>query len=203
MRHFTSQGLNAFYPFWLFFFLFTLLLLTWQNLTLAKASREADIFYRPLPEQIALAVHWEVRFRADQDLEQALHSGVPLDFVLEIEGLERGLFGGKIFRPVLQRRYRLLYHNLAQQYVVIDLSADRLENFRRLDTALAYFNEEKILPLPIDKLVLHDAKSRPRYRGRLRFRFDNNSLPLLLRGANVFSQRWTLQSPWRAWSWPE
>ncbi len=203
MRHFTSQGLKAFYPFWLLLFLFSLLLLTWQNLTLAKASREAEIFYRPLPEQIALAVRWDVRLNADQDLEQALHSGVPLDFIVEIEGMERGFFGGKTFLPVLKRRYRLLYHNLAQQYVVIDLGEDRLENFRRLDTALAYFNEEKILRLPIDKLVLHDAKSQPRYRGRLRFRFDNSSLPLLLRGANVFSQRWTLQSPWRAWSWPE
>lgn len=201
MRHFTSQGPKIFYPFSFFLLLFSLLL-TWQNFGLAKADDEAEIFYRPLPEQIALAVHWEVRLSADQDLEQALHSGVPLDFVVEIEGMERGFFGGKTFRPVAKYRYRLLYHNLAQQYVVIDLRADRLENFRRLDTALAYFNEEKILPLPIDKLVLHDAKNQPRYRGRLRFRLDNSNLPLLLRGANIFSQRLTLQSPWRTWSWP-
>jgi hypothetical protein len=205
MRHFISLRRSAllFYNLSVFLFLLLSLLLIWHNVTLAKPSAQPQIFYQPLPEAPALRVWWKIQLNAHKELEQALHSGVPLDFVLEIEGMERGFFGGKVFKSTLKRSYRLLYHNLAQQYVVIDLAVDRLENFRRLDTALAYLGEEKVFFLPANKLMLHDTKTMPRYRGRLRLRLDNSNLPLLLRGANVFSDDWTLQSPWLAWSWPK
>lgn len=128
-------------------------------------------------------------------LVDALERGVHLHFVLELEiNRPRGWwwFDEGIAQP--ERKMRLYYHLLLRRFVVetgyttrtVASLAEALEQLGRVD----------------DWQILErgELKTGRRYNARLRLRLDTAMLPKALSIGAVTGDKWTLVSPWYAWS---
>ena len=126
---------------------------------------------------------------------QALNNGVPLTIVHDIEVIPDNRWLWK--RPVaaLQQRFRLEYHALARQYLVINLNTGELKSFPTRDTALDFMGTIRDFPL-LDASLLSPGKP---YLGAIRARLDRKSLPAPLQIDAYTSADWKLGSGWTEW----
>ncbi len=140
-----------------------------------------------------LDIHLDVSL--GRRLLNALQSGVPLVFKLEIEIYKQHRWLPNETVASLAQRYKLTYRSLAQRYVVKNLNTDSQETFVSLNDALAYLNLIENLPV-IDEALVNPK----RVRGKIRLRLDSSYLPLPLRVRSLTSKVWGASSRWVGWS---
>jgi hypothetical protein len=126
---------------------------------------------------------------------EALNSGVPLTIIMEMEVVRRHEWMWDESVADLQQRFRLEYHALAEQYVVVNLNNGAFTSFPTLSAATGYLGGVRDFPLLDGSLVA----SGDQYYGRMRVSLDLEALPAPLRLVAYLTKRWRLASEWYQW----
>lgn len=155
---------------------------------LANASvREAGDVYR---------LDMVARLRLTPPVREALDNGVDLIIAWEIEIDRHNDWWLDSSMAHVVQRYRLSFHELSLQYVVVNLNTGQQRSYINLQTALDRIGTLIGFPL-IDRVMLDDEAH---YNGRVRVRLLHEELPLPLRAIALFSGAWDLGSGWYQWS---
>ncbi len=133
------------------------------------------------------------------DLSQAaldaLDSGVPLTFELEVEiYTPRKWLWDKVLSRHLHR-YQVVYHALTQQYIVTNISSGIQNSYSRRNTALLSMGRVNDLLL-VENEVLAETDAA---MVRLRVSLDINALPAPMRPWAYINSDWLLASEWFKW----
>ena len=142
-------------------------------------------------EDYVLNAEFELTLNAT--LEEALHRGVPLYFILEFEVSRPRWywFDDKVHTSSVQ--YRITWNALTRQYRVSSgLFGQTLYTLEELERFLSRVNSRPVAKR--DQL----AKGS-RYDAALRLRLDVNQLPKPFQVDALASREWTLQSDWYRW----
>ncbi len=127
-------------------------------------------------------------------LEDALHKGIPLYFLLEFELVRSRWYWFNDKAVVLQRQFRLSYNALTRQYRV-GVGAF-YQNFPTLKEALQFMSKvrrrEDLEPGTLTKGAVYSAA--------LRLRLDTSQLPRPFNLNTLGSREWNLGSDWYRWT---
>ncbi len=138
----------------------------------------------------------QLELRLSDAVLDALHNGVPLTFVWELELIERRdwLWDAEIWSIGGSRQLR--HRSLSRRYTVTTGGPDPATSFPDVDRVLAALSQlDVVVPLTRDQM---DAVARPYFR--LRTRLDIASLPPPLRLPSYISADWRLDSGWHAFA---
>jgi len=137
----------------------------------------------------------DIDFQLSTAAREALESGVPLTFELDIELVRpRPLwFDEKI--ATLTQRYRVRYHALSRRYVLTNLNTGEHRSFTSRASALTELGTVRALPI-IDRSLLNQDQQ---YELWLRAGLDVDNLPPPLKTAAYLSPQWRLLSEWHRW----
>ncbi|MGD9603597.1 MAG: DUF4390 domain-containing protein [Gammaproteobacteria bacterium] len=137
----------------------------------------------------------DVRIELGDDAEDAVESGVPLqfDFDFEVRRPRRLLWDSKILTQ--RRTARLERHALANKYVVTDLVTHQRVAHGSMAEALEALGRLSAITLGrVEALV-----QEPGLRGRLRAQLDIEALPAPMRPVAYVSPAWHMKSKWYEW----
>lgn len=136
-----------------------------------------------------------IDYSLNEEVLQALDSGVPITFVLEIEVLRprEWMWDETVYSQ--QQRYRLEYHALTKQYLVTNLDSNIQYSYPTKQTALYATGIINDLPM-VELSHLEPGES---YTARLRARLALDTLPSPLRFWAYLSSEWRQTSRWHTW----
>lgn len=135
-----------------------------------------------------------IDFHLSTPARQALESGVPLTFELQIL-LERPRWWLDEDVASLTQRYRLRYHALSERYVLTNVNSGETRSFLGAQSSLTALGRIESLPL-IDRRLLIPGAS---YEVWLRAELDIDELPAPLKTVAYMSPDWRLLSTWKVW----
>ncbi|QKQ25259.1 DUF4390 domain-containing protein [Candidatus Reidiella endopervernicosa] len=133
-----------------------------------------------------------IEYRLSNSALDALQSGVPLVFELQIELLHKRQFLWTETVASLLQRYELRYHAFTERYILINLNSGVQESVSGLETALYRLGIVEGVPV-IDSNLLD---SNDKYTVRLRASLDLNALPIPLRTLAFVKPSWYLGGDW-------
>ncbi len=136
-----------------------------------------------------------VNYRLSRPMVDALHEGVPLTILVNIEILRQRDYWLDAVVARLEQRSRLEFHALTQQYLLTNLNSGSQFRFPSLDAAVSVLGTIVRLPL-LDRNLLD---SHEQYYGRMEIRLDEEALPVPLRLLSYISADWHLKSEWYVW----
>lgn len=137
----------------------------------------------------------QLEYRLSRAALDALDSGVPLVFELEVEIFTpRDWLWDKTLASY-RFRYRLLYHALTQQYIVTNINSGIQNSYSRRNTALLSMGRIHNLPL----VEMQQLPVADKYLGRVRVSLDIGSLPAPMRPWAYINTDWLLASEWFTW----
>lgn len=174
------------------------LMATALTLWLSGPARASEIVINEVQTKLADKVYYldaHIDYSLTEPMYEALHKGVPLTFVLDIEIARVRHYWLNDTVAELQQRYQLEYQVLTQQYLVRNLNSGLQFNLPSLDVALSVLGTVVDLPV-LDSQLLDAGES---YTGFLRAQLDIEELPLPLRVMSYFSSEWRLRSEWKTW----
>ncbi len=128
-------------------------------------------------------------------LEEALHNGVALPLLIEIEVQQQRNYRWSKTIAHVEQRYTLSFNALTKQYLLHNRNTDaqlRLPSFSAVKAVLGSLSKFPLL----DRRLLKDGKE---YVARLRITIDSEQLPVPLRLMSYVSAEWDLQSEWYQW----
>ena len=171
--------------------LLLLLALGWTPLSRAE---EGVLVEDPRIEEVddVVMLSARIRYQLSDEVLEALNSGVPLFFVVDIEVVKVRRWWPDATVAALQQRYLLLYHALSEKYVVHNLNSGVQGNYGSLTTALWSMGRVERLPV-IDRGLLSPGSN---YLVRLRAALDLDALPAPIQPLAHLSADWRLESPW-------
>lgn len=138
----------------------------------------------------------QIEYPLNDDVRNAVKSGVPLIVSQEIEILRlRHWLWPQVIKHI-SLRYQLRYHALSEQFVLIYLHKNRRHTFPTLAAAIKRLGTIRNYPL----IAQEELDPKQDYRVRLRTRLSIEDLPVPLRPLAYFSPQWHLDSPWFSWS---
>ncbi len=126
---------------------------------------------------------------------EALHKGVVLTIVINIELTRRRKYWLNEDVAILEQRYQLRYYALTDHYVLTNLNSGVQNSFSSLQTVLGELESINNLPI-LDRKLLSASE---RYLTRMRVRLDLEALPAPLRVLVYFRSSWHLESEWYEW----
>ena len=94
------------------------------------------------------------------------------------------------------QRYRLEYHALSGQYLLVNLNSSTRQSYPTLGMATDRIARIRDFPL-LDRSLL---QTKQLYYGELRIKLDIESLPAPLRPLAYISSDWWLSSEWYRWA---
>ncbi|NOY73249.1 MAG: DUF4390 domain-containing protein [Gammaproteobacteria bacterium] len=127
---------------------------------------------------------------------EALHKGVALTLVLDVEVTRSRRYWPDKQVASLAQRYVLRYHALSDQYLIENLNSGVKESFSSLQVALDLIGDIHDLPI-LDRRSIQPTE---RYYARARIRLDLDALPVPLRMFAYFISEWQLSSDWYIWT---
>lgn len=137
----------------------------------------------------------DMQLNFSEDSLDALHSGVPLIILFNIEVFkDRNWWWDKNIAE-LEQGYLLLYHALSEKFIIHNLNSGSQKNYRSLTTALYALSHLRDLPILDANLLEKDND----YYARIRVYLDIESLPAPMRPIAYISSQWQLQSDWYTW----
>jgi hypothetical protein len=136
-----------------------------------------------------------VDYRLSSDARQALLSGVPLTFRLEVELLNKRRFWWDNAEYALTQRWQLEYHALSERYIVQNLNSGDRASFSSLFAALNYLGTVRHFPV-IDAALVDSHRD---YDLRVRAVLDVEQFPGPLRLLAFWRRDWSLGSDWYRW----
>ena len=136
--------------------------------------------------------------RLPDDVLEALNSGVPLVFQVDLHLAEKRAWLWNRMLTDHSRAYRLRFHTLSRSYLLTRLDTGNRTMHHTLGGALARMSHHQDLALaPLAALDPDRA-----YEVRLRIRLDESGLPAPLQTPARFSDAWNLDSGPHRWTWP-
>lgn len=126
---------------------------------------------------------------------EALQNGVPLIIEVEMQVRRRRSWVWDEVVYSLSQRFKLEYHALSRQYLVMNLNSRERRGFASRAAALQFMGQIDGFPM-LDKGLLSKDQ---RYEGALRAWLDIESLPTPLRVFAYLSDDWRLTSDWYTW----
>ena len=178
-----------------------LLLLSTASLTfsgLAFASNSIQIKTAELnahEEFYSLAA--DVEMRLDNDIEEAVNKGVPLNFVVEFQIVSPRQYWFDDEVVTATQNITLSYHALTRQYLVN--RGKHQQSFESLGEALrdlASLNDWKV----VDKALLVKGEV---YNAALLIRLDQSKLPKAIQVDAIGSEKWNVSSEKFVWALKE
>ena len=142
-----------------------------------------------------IKVSCRVNYSVDDKVKTALSNGIEVTFALELElRMERKVWPDTTVVEQVHE-FRLKYHALSKQYVLVDVEHDTERSFPDLFSAFYYIGRLRNVALgSIDLLELDQQ-----YYVRARARLQSEKLPLPLRIKSYFSKDWRPSSGWTSW----
>jgi len=134
-------------------------------------------------------------------VREALSNGVPITFYQQFKLISSIPLLGKYWQWeeslwTTEIRYKLRYHALTEQYILVALDTRHHRSFSSLDAALNALGLIENLSLPPEHL------NKPEnLRLELRSGLDLNALPTPMRPGALISRKWQLTSPWAIAQW--
>lgn len=140
-------------------------------------------------------VDCRIKFAVDDKIKTAIGNGIEVSFILDLElRMEREIWLDATVAE-LRREFRIKYHALSKQYVMVDEDSGQERSFPDLYSAFFFIGNIRKNPLAtIDVLELEQQ-----YYIRARARLQTEKLPLPLRIKSYFSPDWRPSSGWTAW----
>ena len=126
---------------------------------------------------------------------EALHEGIPLTFVLDVEITVERRFLPDATVAELAQRWTLAYDALSQRYVINNLNSRAQSTHGTLEEALDELSQVRGLPL-VDAALLQDGK---RHEISLRASLEIGGLPDAIK-VLIFWRDWTLTTDRYTWS---
>jgi hypothetical protein len=136
-----------------------------------------------------------IDFQLSAAARDALESGVPLTFQLNIEVIRPRTFWLDENVASLVQRYRVRYHALSQRYVLTNLNTGDSSSFGTRSGVMRALGEIRSLPVIDRRLLLRGRE----YQLWLRAGLDVDELPAPLKTAAYLSPQWRLLSEWHKW----
>lgn len=178
-------------------------LILWLALLLAPAAFAEEL--RPYAfevkggevslQQGVYTLDARIDFRISPAARDALQSGVPLTFSLDIEVERKRAWWLNSEVASLTQRYRVRYHALSDRYVLTNLNSGESRNFASESSLFAALGLVENLPV-IDQRLLQEGAE---YEVWLRARLDIDELPAPLKTVAYMSPQWRLESEWYQW----
>ena len=138
----------------------------------------------------------EIGYSLSDAAREALESGVPLVFELQIAVERPREWWLDATVASLSQRYRIRYHALSGRYVFTNLNSGESRSFSNEQAMLTALGEVEKLPL-IDRRLLEPGLD---YQVSARARLDRAELPGPLRTMALLTPGWRLASEWFSWS---
>lgn len=135
-----------------------------------------------------------VDLQFSKDALDALHKGVPLTVLLEMEVLKPRAYLWDETVLAAEQRYELSYQALVKSYLVRNLRTGEQSDYPTLERALAALGRVTDVYVA-DKNELDGGD----YTVQLRVSLDLEALPVPLRLLGYVSDDWRLSSEWYAW----
>ena len=157
-----------------------------SNIQIKSAElRAQDDFYK---------LDADVDMRLDNDIEEAVNKGVPLNFVVEFQIVSPRQYWFDDEVVTATQNITLSYHALTRQYLVN--RGKHQQSFENLSEAirdLANLNDWKVA----EKALLEKGEV---YNAALLIRLDQNKLPKAIQVDAIGSEKWNLAS--EKFEWP-
>ncbi len=174
------------------------LLWLWLGLGVGSARAESHFLIESARTELddgVYRLHGRLLFHLTAEVEEALHNGVPITLLLEIEVDRKRRWAWNDTVATLRQSWRLSYHPLSGRYLVDNLNTRVRESFGALSAALRSLEQLEGLPVIDAKLLAADE----RYYIRVRTRLAIEALPPPMRLWTYLSSNWRLESPWYTW----
>lgn len=142
---------------------------------------------------IFLDATFALRFGAT--LEEALHNGVALPLLVEIEVLQQRDYLWSRRVAHVEQRYLLSFNALTGQYLLDSRNSGTQLHLPSLNAVRAVLGNLNRFPL-MDRNLLREGR---RYLARLRITIAGDELPAPLRLMSYLSPDWDIQSEWYQW----
>ena len=175
----------------------TLLAVVWLALALAPARAAEGIEVRSAALVAADDSYYlEATFEIGLTfaLEDALHKGIPLHFLVEFELIRPRWYWLNEKLVNHQQRYRLSYNALTRQYRVG--VGTLYQNFPSLSEALEFLSRVRLREIAEPGTLRKDSV----YTAALRMRLDTSQLPRPFQITAVGSRDWNISSEWYRWT---
>ena len=170
----------------------------------------ALILYRGAPEAVftmregrvyaqqgSLHLRNRLDIRLPDAVLEALNSGVPLVFNVDLHLMEQRDWMWDRTLADYSRAYRLHFHTLSRSYLLTQLDTGQRTIHHILGGALARMSHHQALVLA----ALADLSPERSYQVRLRIHLEESELPAPLQAPARFSAAWNLDSGWYRWTW--
>ena len=136
-----------------------------------------------------------LRCTLSEEAIQALGSGVPITFAIEITLKRKRDFLWDPVVTTLRQQYRLQHHALSGQHLLVNLATGTSRSFLRLQDAVDALEHLTAIPLiETDKLDPNEV-----YIGQMRASLDIEALPTPMRPLAYLSPEWWISSHWHQW----
>ncbi|MGH8659096.1 MAG: DUF4390 domain-containing protein [Gammaproteobacteria bacterium] len=136
-----------------------------------------------------------LRCTLSEESIQALESGVPITFAIEITLKRKRDFLWDSVVTTLRQQYRVQHHALSEQHLLVNLATGTSRSFSTLDDTLDAFEHLTAIPLiEADKLDPNEV-----YIGQMRASLDIEALPTPMRPLAYLSPEWWMSSHWHQW----
>lgn len=178
-----------------------MLALLWLFCSVPSLSRAEDGAVFNVVSAMTHADDQVLRLNARFDLQfsealiDALHNGVSLVLLIEIEALRERDYVWSESIARIEQRYQLSYQALTEQYILDNINSGvrfKFPNFEALRQVAG-----NLVDFPFLDLSLLDDESR--YLGQLRIGIDRDQFPTPLMLMSYFSSDWHPQSEWYTW----
>jgi hypothetical protein len=162
-----------------------------QQFAVEQASTElVDSVYR---------LNADLDYRLTRPMLHALHNGVALTLVLQIEVYRAREYWWNETIASLEQRYEIQYQALTEQYLVHNLNSDLQDSYSSLELALHSLGRVRELPVIDAHLVETEEQEESLYRIRIRLDLDSRRLPVPLQLRSYVYDEWRVGSDWYEW----
>tara|TARA_R110002096_G_scaffold141847_1_gene296825 strand:+ start:2574 stop:3131 length:558 start_codon:yes stop_codon:yes gene_type:complete len=177
---------------------FSLFFIIVSILFTAPLHADDGIMVRELSSKVLdkkIRVNCEVEYKLDDRVKEALRNGIAMSFILEIELREESDYWVDPLLSQLKREFRVKYHALSNQFVMVEMGSHKERTFPDLYSAFYY--QRKIRNAELASLDMLDLEHE--YYFRARARLASERLPLPLRIKSYISTGWRPSSGWTVW----
>ena len=142
-----------------------------------------------------IKVDCRIKYVLDDKIKSAISNGIEVSFIVDIElRKERELWLDTSVAE-LSREFRIKYHALSKQYVMVDTKNGHERSFPDFYSAFYFIGRLRNNHLATIDILELDQQ----YYVRARARLQAEKLPLPLRIKSYFSPDWRPSSGWTSW----
>ncbi len=142
-----------------------------------------------------ILIECDMKYALDDRIKEALRNGIKMSFLLEIELRQDNTYWLDPVINKLQKEFRVKYHALSKQYILVETDSEKERSFSDLYSAFYYLSRIRDVELG----SINGLNVENEYYIRARVRLVTEELPLPLRIKSYVSSSWRPASGWTLW----